>query len=360
MAFGLPQGLGAAMLGRSDRISEFLDAALYFQVVGYVLAVLLAFYMVRNIQGGDWGTLGLSWGGSIPLEVLKGARFGLLLLAGFLPISFLLQGGEFKIDELVRLLVGSTNGLGLALASVVVVIGAPVIEEIYYRGLLYEKLARRNIWVAIIVTAVLFTTAHGALLIPAILLMGFGLAWQRRTKSLWYTIGAHAAWNLAILLMGVFFVLGAQAFTPSDAAYSATFPRSWERMDPLPVAPLPKGSIDIAMTTPSGSFIGVFRVPTVKDSTEATLKKLMALADPNGVPGVTQMPIEGHPHLFDEGADSFHASFLAEEDIASHLFLLRRPGSAETLVFNLVCPRQACMDDGMKLDSTLHELDFPS
>jgi membrane protease YdiL (CAAX protease family) len=359
VAFGLPEGLAAGWVTQSARVSEFLDAALYFQVIGYFLAVLLAFYMVRNIQAGDWSTLGLSWRGSVPRELLGGGAFGLVLLAAFLPIGFLLQGGEFKVDELVRLLVGSTNGLGLALASIVVVIGAPIIEEIYYRGILYEKLARRNSTLAIVVTALLFTSAHGALLIPAILLMGFALAWRRKTRSLWYTIGAHASWNLAVLVMGAFLVLGGTAFTPADGAYTASFPRSWERMEPAPIAPHPDGRVDLAMTTANGSFIGVFRMPTVKDSTRATLKKLMAFGSSSGLPALDQMPIESHPHLFDEGADSFHVAFAMDDTVASHLFVLRRPGSPDTLVFNLVCPRQACMDDGMKLDSTLHELDFP-
>jgi len=207
ITFGLPTALTIAFAPR-DRFSQFLDGMLYFQIVGYVLGALLVVYMIRRLQDGDWSTLGLTWSGGAPRELLAGAGLGALLIAFFLPLSLLLSGGRIELTGLIRELIGSTTGLGLALAAVVVVIGAPIMEEIYYRGMLLGKLMRRNTSVAIIVTTFLFTIAHGGVAIPAIVMLGIILAWKRQTKSLWYTIGAHAMWNLAIMMMAVVMLWG--------------------------------------------------------------------------------------------------------------------------------------------------------
>ena len=359
VAFGLPRTL-AENFAPTDRVSYFLDAALYFQVIGYVLAVLLAIYLVRNVQGNDWSTLGLAWRGNILQEVTAGIGFGLLLLGAWLPISYLLAGGEFELDGLVRLLVGSTSGVGLALAATVVVIGAPLIEEIYYRGLLYEKLARRNIWLAIAVTTVLFTAAHGALLIPAIMLMGLALAWRRQTKSLWYTMGAHAAWNLMILALGLTVFSGGWTFTPSDNAYSIALPKAWERIDQATLT-APGIPLDIAMQSATGSVIGILRLPAVNNSAHATTLKLQRKVEQMAPPGLIVGSIQGHDHLFDGGAEAFHLPLGIEMDgvqVASHFFLMLKPGAQQAIVFNIVCPRVSCHDDGGKLDEAMHDLVF--
>lgn len=345
------------------RVSEFLDQALFLQIVGYVLAVMVAIHLVRREQAGDWTTLGISWDGDVRRELMTGAGFGLALLAAFFPVSFLLSGGELKVDELLRLLVGSTSGFGLVLAAVVVVIGAPIIEEIYYRGLLYEKLARRNRWVAIVVTALLFTLAHGALLIPAILLMGFGLAWQRQKHSLVYTMGAHAAWNLCVLILGLFLVLGGWGFSSPTGTYSVRFPDSWERTE-IPAGAAPSGAtLDVAATSSTGSFIGLATIPTIGGSAQATLERFVKTVERRGqAAGVPRTGIQGHPHLFDEGAESFQVTYGLEQDgvrFASHIFTMMRPGSPTTVMVTFVCPEASCLDDGAAVDELLHGLDFP-
>lgn len=358
--FGLPRGLTEGLASK-ERLSEFLDGALFFQVVGYFLGILLITYMVRKLQKGDWSTLGISWDGQAPRELLAGAGFGALLIACFLPLSFVLAGGQFEVDGLVRLLIGSSSGLGLVLAAVVVVIGAPVIEEIYYRGILYEKLARRHAILAVVVTTLLFTAAHGALFIPAILFLGLGLAWQRRTKGLWYTMGAHAAWNLAVIVMAAFVVVGGSSFSPADGAYEIQLPRSWERIQD-PSFPMEPGvTLDLAATTSSGSSLVVVRVPARKGSAVATAEKLLAEAGHQLIPGATESGVEPHDHLFDEGAESAHVAIGISQggvDVATHFFVMVRPGSSTALVFNLTCQREMCQDDGSRLDEALHQMDF--
>jgi len=359
VAFGLPEGLAAAFAPR-ERISEFLDGAMYFQIVGYLLAVLLAVHMVRKLQNGDWTTLGIRWDVNLRREVAHGAAFGLLLLGIWFPISFALSGGEIKMDELMQLLVGSTSGLGLMLAAIVVVIGAPIIEEIYYRGILYQKLARRNVWLALVVTTLLFTTAHGALLIPAILLLGFGLAWQRRTRTLWYTMAAHAMWNLAVLILGLFLILGGWDFTPADGVYTMRLPKSWERTE-VPVGMAVPSGFDLAVTTPSGSLMSITRMPVVGGSAHKTMHLLMKEVEKTPLGGAPRSGPEGHDHLYDKGAESLRVVYGVEEGgtrLAVNFFVLVRPGSSTALVLNFICPEAACTDDGTKFDEAMHALEF--
>jgi membrane protease YdiL (CAAX protease family) len=358
LAFTLPRRL-TQLLAPTDRVSEFLDGALYFQVLGYVLAVFVAIHLVRRDHRGDWGSLGLSWSPTAPRELLAGAGLGAALFATLILVMVKLFG-VFEIDQFVRVLVGSTNGLGLALAAIVVVIGAPIIEETFFRGVLYEKLAKRSIWLAIGVTSVWFTIAHGSLLLPIILLMGIVLGWQRRTKSLWYTIGAHAAWNAAVLCIAIFVTSGGWTFTPVDASYSLPLPRGWDRIA-APPSHLPHTTFDIAVESETGSILTITRIPTEDQSSTATLEKVVARLDRTAMSGIPHSSIIPHDHLFDEGAESLQVSYWILEDeaqIGYHLNTMLRPGDSQMIMFTLVCERHSCVDDGGHLDEALHEMDY--
>lgn len=358
LAFGLPAGLAQAW-GAQETLSQTLNGALYFQIIGYLLAVGLAVYMVRHIQGGDWTTLGISRDGNIADEVLRGAGFGLLLIAAFLPITFVLAG-QVAVEGIVKVLVGATDEMGLALGAVVVLIGAPVIEEIYYRGILYEKLARRNIWLAVVVTSLLFTAAHGAILIPAILLLGFALAWKRRTKTLWYTMAAHGTWNLVVLLLAGWLLLGAGwSFTAPDQSYTVQFPRNWKEIS-LPAQALPGVKPDIAVETASGAGLVVLRVPAVGGTAEATLKRIMNAIERSN-PGLARGAVTPHPHPFDEGAEEIHVVYGTEENgvsVVSIVDVVLAPGASHALVFNWIGPEMSLRDEVSSIDSLFHTIDF--
>jgi membrane protease YdiL (CAAX protease family) len=80
------------------------------------------------------------------------------------------------------------------------VIAGPFAEELFFRGLIFNALARRSgILAAALASGLLFGLAHGdAILLPVLALQGVlsGLAYHR-TGSLWVPIGAHAFNNVA-------------------------------------------------------------------------------------------------------------------------------------------------------------------
>lgn len=95
------------------------------------------------------------------------------------------------------------------LNALVVVLVAPFVEEVFYRGLGVRVLGFLGEAVAIGGTALVFALAHGILVaIPALGVFALGLAWLRwRTESVWPGVIAHGAYNLAGVIGALVFLL---------------------------------------------------------------------------------------------------------------------------------------------------------
>jgi len=98
-----------------------------------------------------------------------------------------------------------TNPQAPLLAPLLVLgIGAGVLEEILFRGILYRLVEETfGSWAAVVVSAIFFGLVHIAnpnatwwsslaIAVEAGLLLGMAYAW---TRSLWFVIALHAAWN---------------------------------------------------------------------------------------------------------------------------------------------------------------------
>lgn len=99
----------------------------------------------------------------------------------------------------------SSRAGAFALFFVVVTVGAPVVEELTYRGLGFALLAPFGTWVAIVVTGVLFGLAHGLIVaLPVLTIFGIAIGWLRaRTKSIYPPMLLHATFNGAALILSV-------------------------------------------------------------------------------------------------------------------------------------------------------------
>ena len=99
------------------------------------------------------------------------------------------------------------NAVGTVLFVVLVCVIAPIFEEMFYRGFLFQGLARTfgPLWGAIISAAV-FSAAHqqATIFIP-IFTLGLLLCWVfYRTGSLWTNIILHATFNTIAMLVWAF------------------------------------------------------------------------------------------------------------------------------------------------------------
>jgi len=86
----------------------------------------------------------------------------------------------------------------------IAIVGAPVFEEIVFRGILFPWLARRTgFWPGVVVVSALFAALHLHLpsLLPLFLLSAMFCVAYARTRSLWVPIGMHALFNAVSVLL---------------------------------------------------------------------------------------------------------------------------------------------------------------
>ena len=141
------------------------------------------------------------WQGGI-IGVL--VQFPLLPLL-YAPILFLLDKSSTDLEGPARSLTDRADGpLGVILLVLIVGVGAPIIEEIFYRGLLQRSLIKRGLPVAasIAVTSVIFGLSHFQLLqFPGLALAGavFSVLAQRAGR-LGPAIAAHVGFNMVTVV----------------------------------------------------------------------------------------------------------------------------------------------------------------
>lgn len=145
-----------------------------------------------------WGDL---WG--IPLGI--SSQF-ILVTAVTYPLTKLFPD-QFSVEEVekrARELSDAASGGWVVVLFLVVVIGAPVVEEIVYRGLLQQGLERSiNPMIALVVTAVIFAAIHlQPVEFPGLFAFALVLGWTyRKSQRLGLPIITHMAFNASGLLV---------------------------------------------------------------------------------------------------------------------------------------------------------------
>lgn len=117
------------------------------------------------------------------------------------PLLSLLDKSASDLEGPARQITDRADGaLGVILLVLIVGVGAPIIEEIFYRGLFQGALLKRGFppAAAIAVTATVFGLSHGELLqLPALILFGVAAGFlAHRAGRLGPAIAAHVAFNL--------------------------------------------------------------------------------------------------------------------------------------------------------------------
>jgi len=103
-----------------------------------------------------------------------------------------------SVSEPAERLTDRAEGVGVALLVVLVVVGAPIIEELFFRGLLLRSIqARWSDSLALWASAILFGLAHFELLqLPALVMFGLVAGYcAQRTGRLGMSIWAHVGFN---------------------------------------------------------------------------------------------------------------------------------------------------------------------
>lgn len=148
----------------------------------------------------------------VPLGAAVGLASQLLLIPLlYLPFEATNPNLSKRLSHEAVTLTNNVHGVGFAMVAFVVVVGAPLVEELFFRGLLlrsleawFGRLGRRLAPVlAIVVMGVAFGFAHSEGLLLAYGLGVFGMVLgilARVTRRLGPGIVAHAAFNLTSVI----------------------------------------------------------------------------------------------------------------------------------------------------------------
>jgi uncharacterized protein len=144
-------------------------------------------------------------------EVLVGVPLGVLTqlvllealywpLNRFWPQTF----SQERLEEPAREVVDSASGMWTLAIIVVVAIGAPLVEELLYRGLIFGALeGRLTTGLAVAISGVWFGAAHfEGIQTPGLIVVGLVLGiCAAKTKRLGLAVVTHAAFNATALVM---------------------------------------------------------------------------------------------------------------------------------------------------------------
>jgi hypothetical protein len=152
------------------------------------------------------GDLATDFGFSFRWSDLVGVPIGVVCQLLLVPLIYLpLQQfiNQRDLEEPVRKVTDSAHGAAFILLTIVVVVGAPIVEELFFRGLVLRSLQRRfgDAW-AVVGSALVFGVAHFELLqLPALVELGIILGVMAvRTRRLGLGMFTHAGFNLVTMI----------------------------------------------------------------------------------------------------------------------------------------------------------------
>ena len=197
--------LAGVILGAAGR-SGGGPQPVWVSVVGAVALLLPMIgglvYLSRRLGVGSFAAdYGFSWQPAdlvgLPVGVLSQLvllRLAYWPLGQWWPHTF----GRDKVEQSARDLSDAAHGGWYVLLVLIVVVGAPIVEELFFRGFLFRILrVRAGFWLAAVLDGLIFGAVHGSLIIlPVLAVLGVALCWvYERTGSLFPCIAIHALNN---------------------------------------------------------------------------------------------------------------------------------------------------------------------
>ena len=190
------------MTAYMDKANAVLGEAMYYILIISGLLTILIFWIVAKIRKKKFVK-------SAALNKLKPATIAPILIGGIafnFAISYLMGIIPFPqswIDSYQASSSEVLGGAGIAMWISVVVM-APLVEELTFRGFIYTRLKQGMAkWVAAILTSLIFGIVHGTI-IWAMYTFVFSLCLLyifERTNSLWGCILFHMAFNFVGAVM---------------------------------------------------------------------------------------------------------------------------------------------------------------
>jgi hypothetical protein len=187
---------------------------------------------VRLLEGLPWRSLGISLHHKWFRHFLIGSILGVLTLVLATGIATLGGGLRFNLSS-SNLLPAVAKTL---LASAFLFVVAALAEEALFRGYGLQTLTRAKLaWLGVLLTSLPFAAVHlnnpnvvqpFASLNTALAGVWLAAAYLR-TRSLWYPIGIHWAWNWSLGALFGLPVSGIKSFTPNPLLQSTDLGPPW-------------------------------------------------------------------------------------------------------------------------------------
>ncbi len=163
-----------------------------------VFCALLAAYVLARLEGGRFGEYGMPWSRAFTKNFWLGAVWGILAISAMMFLIDLSGGYSLGAIDLPRV---ALVRYALEWAGVFLLVG--MYEEFFFRGYLQFTLTSgMSFWPAAILLSAIFGAVHlrnpgeGPIGALSVFVTGMFLAFTlRRTGSLWFAIGFHAAWD---------------------------------------------------------------------------------------------------------------------------------------------------------------------
>ena len=183
-------------------VVAILQAALWTGLLGVPLWLVVA-------RGVRWADLG--WGATAR-DAWQGLFIGIATQVAVVPVIYiplLLMTDDLDVSGPARDLVDKASGGGILLLFLAVVVGAPIVEELFFRGLTLRAFeARMRPRIALVVSALVFGAVHLQLLqFPALVAIGLVCGWlAQRDGRIGRAIWAHVGFNgltVALLLLQI-------------------------------------------------------------------------------------------------------------------------------------------------------------
>jgi len=186
----------------ASRFAEFIENLIY-RFVLLACALVAGYSCTKFLEELPWRSLGLTLHDHWFRDLLLGSAIGIVSLALAAGVAYAGGGLKFSLNSAV-LFTGVLRSLAF---SAFLFIIAALAEEAIFRGYPLQTLTRAHLtWVGILLTSFPFAAGHLANpnVIPGVTFANTALAgiWLSvaylRTRSLWFPLGVHWAWNWAM------------------------------------------------------------------------------------------------------------------------------------------------------------------
>lgn len=186
----------------SSGVARYLENFI-FRLIFLIVALLAGFICTRFLEGLPWRALGLWLHARWARDFLLGSVIGIVSLALAAAIATAGRGLSFTISPRAAMV----QVLQTLVFSALLFILAALAEEALFRGYPLQTLTRANLaWLGVFLTSVPFAAIHlqnpnvaaGFTFINTALAGVWLAVAYLRTRSLWFPLGVHWAWNWAL------------------------------------------------------------------------------------------------------------------------------------------------------------------